>query len=247
MSQHHVLAARCPKCQTVVQVKTRSEEKVVACPKCGTSMKVVAPRAPAPIAAGNAPSPVAARPAPPAAANDLPTARLWQDEPARGASPLILFLVASCIAGSLLGVGAAFAFRPSSEKGKEIARKAEEKTPSDVPANKETPEETPQESPSVVKKDEPAPQAIDPSLLTPPSAKSVTRPAARGGGDPQAKLSRTMARVQSLQRQRRDWLLANSGRQAARGLKVIVWPNERLLQQALQELEMARREAGQNR
>lgn len=38
-----ILTAKCPSCSTTLQVKTRSSEKVVTCPKCQIMMTVAAP------------------------------------------------------------------------------------------------------------------------------------------------------------------------------------------------------------
>ena len=43
MTMKRILTAKCPSCATTLQVKTRSLEKVVTCPKCQTMMTVTAP------------------------------------------------------------------------------------------------------------------------------------------------------------------------------------------------------------
>jgi ribosomal protein S27E len=57
-----MIRVSCPKCKATLQAKNQSAGKVVACPKCGTSLRL--PQTPAPIAKSSTPSPAAPKATP---------------------------------------------------------------------------------------------------------------------------------------------------------------------------------------
>jgi hypothetical protein len=245
MNEKRVVNVKCPQCNTTLQVKTRSAEKVVACPKCQTSMKVLA-------GASAAPAPEAlpeaaywqepAEPLPFAEPTGLPYAAPMTSAP--GTHRALVIAISASAAVVLVAVGVFFAMRAGGGGGTsqqpELVNQINPIVPQsggqgavNVPSEIVQGENTETEQGQGAFVQQPIPQPIP---------QVVPQPQQNNAAAAQDKVNRAAARVSSLERQKRDWLLANSGRLRASGVRVIVWPNERLLDQARQELEMARRE-----
>jgi hypothetical protein len=239
MSEKRILTTKCPSCNTSLQIKTRSVEKTVICPKCQASLTVSAP-----------PSTGAAADALPRRADASTLA--WQDEPqplpfaepaslpfaepivsSGGGRQRVVGIVAGIsAAAALLAVGIIVAMRagggldpgkPEAVSQHDSGKGASEFVPVDGG-------ESGQGQPGFV---QPQEQQSLPNHAAVQAAKT--------------RVDRAAARIASLERQKRDWLLAYAGRQGASGKKVIVWPNERLLDEARRELAMAQNEYEQSK
>ncbi len=243
MSEKRIVNVKCPQCNTTLQVKTRSAEKMVICPKCQTPMRVLA-------AAGAAPAP-----------ESFPEAAFWQDapeslpfaEPLHYAAPAtapsggrrqaIVIGLSVSAAAVLLSVGVFFAIRAGSGGNTQQPELVNQNNPVVPPGGGQGPVSLPEE---VVQGEgtqtEQGQGAFVQQPVPQPIPQDVPQPQQANAAVAKAKMDRAAARVSSLERQKRDWLLANSGRLRASGVRVIVWPSERLLDEARQELEMARRE-----
>jgi endogenous inhibitor of DNA gyrase (YacG/DUF329 family) len=234
-----ILTVKCPSCSTTLQVKTRSVEKVVQCPKCQTSVIVSA-------TADTNPD-----------AEALPEAGLWENppealpfaellpmaQPAPAAPPatgrpgraaIAIGIIAAVV---LLGVGIFFAIRGGNgglPDKPEVVHQDKPKIPHDSgpEKGKGSGEITPVEGGEAGKGQ--GKGAFVQQPIQPPQQDSAA--AAK------ANLDKAASRIQSLERQKRDWLLASAGGQFASGKKLHVRPNERLLDQAKQQFEIAQRE-----
>src|SRR5262245_46750678 len=229
MNEKRILTTKCPNCNTSLQIKTRAVEKTVICPKCQASLTVSAP------------------PSTTAAADVMPEAALWQDDPqplpfaepaslpfaepiissGNGRQRVVGIVAGISAAAVLLAVGIIVAMRAGGglDPGKPDAV-------SQHNAGKDASEFVPVDGGESGQG--------QPGFVQPQEQQSLPNNAAVQAA--KARVDRAAARIASLERQKRDWLLANAGRQGASGKKVIVWPSERLLDEARRELEIAQSE-----
>jgi ribosomal protein L37AE/L43A len=235
MNEKRILSVTCPSCASALQVKTRAAEKVFACPKCGAQVTATA-------------GPDAA---PQASVEPLVEAALWQEpQQAPGEAPTMIHSdgpgpmarwIGAGMVLALFGIGVTLAMRVGHSRPGQSLDSAVVFADKLKGSGGTNPGEqgggdvlTPSEgAPSV-----PPSDGFEPNVNQQPKLPFNPQEGNSGAAAAKAKLDQAASRVQNLQRQKRDWLLANAGRKAASGQRV-VWPNERLLDEARRELEQA--------
>lgn len=238
MSEKRLLTVACPRCKTVLQVKTHATEKTFACPKCAAQVtaSVAAPRQAAEIL------PVAAlwvEPAQPMPVAQFATAAGRSPRPMPllvgvSAAVLVLLCVVTYLLVRVSGGGAS----ATDASAQNTSAMDTNQSMAAVQAGQSTSQNDDGPPPVIAQPFVPTAPVAEDSVAPPPP---VTKPQQDGGtlespAKQAAKEQMQLAQQDYMQAerqwtQRRNWRLANAGRMAAMGLKLVPENQEREKQQ----------------